>query len=65
MKNIFILFLGSFQLFNPSVFWLLLVEMNTDDNPEACLEDSIWSYPGFSRLYLFFSFFLCHAWDGT
>lgn len=49
--------LGFFQLFNPSASWLLLVEMNTDDNPEASLEDSIWSYPGFSRPYLFFSSF--------
>lgn len=65
MKNILSLTLGSFQLFNLSASWLLLVEMNMDDNPEAILEDSIWSYLGFSRLYLFFSFFLCHAWDGA
>lgn len=64
MKNTLSLTLGSFQLFSPSASWLVLVEMNMDDNPEASLEDSIWSYPGFSRLYLFFSFLLCHAWDG-
>lgn len=65
MKNVLSLTLGFFQFFNPSASWLLLVEMNTDDNPEVSLEDSIWSYPGFSRPYLFFSSFLCHAWDGA
>lgn len=65
MKNILSLTLGSFQLFNPSASWLLLVEINTDENPEASLEDSIGSYPGFSRPFLFFSFFLCHVWDGA
>lgn len=65
MKNILSLTLGFFQLFNPSASWLLLVEMNTDDNPEVSLEDSIWSYPGFSRPYLFFSsFFFFFAMPG-
>lgn len=62
MKNVLSLTLGFFQFFNPSASWLLLVEMNTDDNPKVSLEDSIWSYPGFSR---FFFSFLCHAWDGV